>query len=257
MSSDRRATSTARRGARTIAEVPREIIALLETGLEESANHIEQMALSMPTLLRSVLSEIGTAQQAGRGGFLTRMRAAARLAYEHLGDDLFQAALGWPSDTARGWAAFAVTLKADLTLNERVHLAIPFADDPHFAVREWAWLGLRPAVVAAPLEAIAVLTPLATSSSARLRRFASEATRPRGVWSSHIPLLKTEPWHGRALLDVLAKDSERYVQDSVANWVNDAAKGAPGWAKTVCHEWRRRGVVSERVVVRASRSLIT
>jgi 3-methyladenine DNA glycosylase AlkC len=244
-----------RRGARKIADVPPSVTARLETGLEQSANHVEQMALDMPRLLRSVLPGLVGADQAGEGGFLSRMRTAARLAYNHLGADLFRTAPKWPSDTARGWAAFALVLEPNLTLEEQIHLAIPFADDAHFAVREWAWLGLRPAVVASPLEAIAALKLIVESPSARLRRFACEATRPRGVWSSHIPLLKAEPWHGRPILDPLATDSERYVQDSVANWVNDGAKGAPLWAQDVCLEWQRSGSVPQRVLVKAGRSL--
>lgn len=244
-----------RRGARALGLVTEEIIRRLESGDEESANHIEQMAIDMPTLLRAVLPGLGArADVAGHGGFLTRMRSAAELAYSELGDDLISVAGGWKSDTARGWAAFAVALKAEATTADRVALLLPFADDPHFAVREWAWLSLRPTVVSEPADTIAALAPLTGHSSFRLRRFVSEATRPRGVWSAHVPLLKREPWHAAGLLEDLAHDDERYVQNSVGNWVNDAAKTASSWAASTCTRWRAEGV-APLILVRAERWL--
>lgn len=247
--------SSSRRGARTLSLVTHDVIRHLETGLEESANHVEQMALDMGNLLRAVFPALGIRANAARqGGFLTRMRIAAELAYNELDDNLFAVAPQWKSDTARGWGAFAVALKKDIDVTRRIDLLLPFADDPHFAVREWAWLALRPTAILQTIETIVALLPLTKSPSLKLRRFASEATRPRGVWSSHIPLLKAEPWQAGSLLSALKRDDERYVQDSVGNWVNDAAKSAPEWAAAICLTWRQEGV-PPRVLNRAGRWL--
>jgi 3-methyladenine DNA glycosylase AlkC len=50
-------------------------------------------------------------------------------------------------------------------------------------------------------------------------------------------LLKREPWLGRELLDAVAVDSSRYVQNSVGNWLNDASKSQASWVRSVCVDW--------------------
>jgi 3-methyladenine DNA glycosylase AlkC len=65
-------------------------------------------------------------------------------------------------------------------------------------------------------------------------------TRPRGVWSKHIAKLKDSPNLGEVLLDRVMEDGDRYVQDSCANWLNDASKSAPDWVVNYCEKWRQK-----------------
>ena len=203
-----------------------------------SRNHIEQMALNMSLLVRAVLphADLG-GHPVDSPKFLTRMRAAASIAWENLGEDLFEAASEWESDTARGWAAFAVPLTG-ASLDAQLSLTRPFAADGHFAVREWAWLGLRPSVTKNLDLSVKRLGDWANSRDPYVRRFAVEVTRPRGVWSTHIPALKANPGAGLPILRNVVLDTDRYVQDSVGNWLNDARKSQPLWVSRQLASWQ-------------------
>lgn len=224
-------------GARRPDLVPAEVCAQLERG-EPSVNHMEQMAFDMGALLCNSFPELG--DQAGRmreGGLVGKMRAGGSLLLEAYGQEAWALAAGHGSDTVRGWGAMAIGACPSLTLEELFTAIEGFADDPHFAVREWAWLSVRPRVIADPLLTIEILNGWTSSLSSRIRRFSSEATRPRGVWSAHIPLLKKEPELAEDLLGGLRADPSVYVQNSVGNWLNDASKSRPDWARRTCDSW--------------------
>lgn len=219
-------------------------------------NHMEQMAIDFgPLLARVVPSASHRANELTSPRFLTRMRAGATVVWDEYGDDLFERSAAWTSDTARGWAAFAVPLSGG-SLAEQLLLAQRFASDEHFAVREWAWLGVRPTVAVDPLSAIEHLRPLTANRSPHLRRFACEVLRPRGVWSVHIGLLKVNPEAALPVVEPLVVDADRYVRDSVANWLNDASKHQPDWVAKQCMHWSsQHGAKVAYVVRRATRSL--
>lgn len=140
----------------------------------------------------------------------------------------------------RGWAAYAIAITPSLNLDHQLDRIRPLANDSHFGVREWAWLAIRPAIAQDIDHSIAVLLPWTADSSANIRRFAIEVTRPRGVWSKHIAKLKASPSLGECLLDRVMEDGDRYVQDSCANWLNDASKSDPDWVVGYCEKWRQK-----------------
>jgi 3-methyladenine DNA glycosylase AlkC len=102
-----------------------------------------------------------------------------------------------------------------------------------------------------------MLQPWTEEPQHHLRRFACEITRPRGVWCTYIPELRKNPKPGLPLLETLCADTSRYVQNSVANWLNDASKDNPVFVKTVCRLWAQQSKTSETAYIckRAQRTI--
>ncbi|MCF7750542.1 DNA alkylation repair protein [Bacillus subtilis subsp. subtilis] len=194
------------------------------------------MAHAVPTLPASALTPM---RNAAKLGITLRMQGAATLLRAHGHGD----PAPWSrhtSDTVRGWACYLIGSDPALTLEHKLDALRTLADDPHFGVREWAWLAVRPHIAAEPLRVLSHLHEWTADPSPNVRRFACEALRPRGVWAVHIALFKQEPQHAHALLDALCCDTSRYVQDAVGNWLNDAGKTQPEWVRTLCSRWQQQ-----------------
>ncbi|WP_298775709.1 DNA alkylation repair protein [uncultured Shewanella sp.] len=228
-----------RKGATRVADVPADILSQLNLGTIEAATLAENLATDLPQLMGHVFPKLLDKKVCiePKLGITKKMAMIATLIEENYGDEKLAFMSQHNADLVRGWGAYCVAQKRDVALSDRILQMQVFADDPHFGVREWAWLSLRLHVVKAPLEAIEYLLPWARDSSANIRRFAIEVMRPRGVWSAHIGLLKKEPQHAETLLNSVNADPSKYVQDAVGNWLNDAYKTAPQWVEQCCQQW--------------------
>lgn len=221
--------------------IPAAILAGLNAGTRESANLAEGLAVDHAALMGVAVPDVPPEAVArlavGQPSITERMRIAGEVLLEHVGLGTLDVVVAHESDTVRGWAAYMIGLAPGLSLAERLTLVRPLANDSHFGVREWAWMPLRPHIAPDVPRAIRLLEPWVHEESAYLRRFAVEATRPRGVWCEHITELKENPRLGLPLLKPLRADPERYVQDSVSNWLNDAAKSQPDWVRDLVEGW--------------------
>ena len=260
-----------RRGAARIALIPPEVLEALNTGAMPTVNLNEFLALDLPRLAANVATAIGLDARAERLQDTLAMLPAfppvkrhghiARALYDLTEpredrDAIAHALATHPSDVARSWAAQWLAFSA-MSFEEKLASVFRFAADPHFGVREMAWMAVRDAIAEDVQVAIALLQPWSLHTDPNLRRFASEATRPRGVWCAQIEALKQAPWQALALLEPLRADPSRYVQNSVANWLNDAAKSQPEWVCEVCDRWGRGrpAAATQYIVRRAQRSL--
>jgi 3-methyladenine DNA glycosylase AlkC len=261
-----------RKGARRISEIPPAVLRQLEAGQLETVNLVEFLAVDQRQLLAVALKDIGKVALAdailaavARASRATAMQHVIVIGQE-LGRHLTPAASprsAWGklarhrSDIVRSWAAFAAIADGDRHFSGHLANIRPFAADLHFGVREVAWLALRPQIERQLTEAIGLLAVWSQEADANLRRFASEATRPRGVWCGHIRALKEQPQLGLPILEPLRADASKYVRDSVGNWLNDAAKSRPAFVRALCMRWKKESSAAETayIVKKAMRSL--
>jgi 3-methyladenine DNA glycosylase AlkC len=260
-----------RKGAARIALIPPEVLQALNAGLMPTVNLNEFLALDLAQLTRSVARHVGLPADAERIADTLAMLDAFKPVkrHEHVAralydmteprpdrDAIAHSLATHPSDVARSWATQWITF-SPMALGDKLHSARRFAADPHFGVREMAWMAVRDEVAGAVDEAVALLYPWVRDADANIRRFASELTRPRGVWCAPIEALKAQPWRALPLLEPLKADPSRYVQNSVANWLNDASKTQPEWVDEVCRGWlaQSQAAATGYIVRRALRTI--
>lgn len=222
-----------------------EQIALLNQGSAETKTLMDALAVDFNVLLKNVL-KTNSLQIDNTLGITRRMLHSAIAINDNIGFDCFSTLCAHSSDTIRGIAAYLLALQP-LSLTDQLINIRPLADDSHFGVREWAWIAIRPAIKESLDESLLLLSHWIHEPSVFIRRFAVEITRPRGVWCAHIPRLKTEPQIAMHLLDPLKAVSPKYLQDSVANWLNDASKHQPHWAEETCERWLSESPTPETV----------
>lgn len=259
----------ARKPARRIIEIPEQVMQALSDGYVETMNLTEWLASDRQLLLESILKQIdldlGTeAQSLWTSELLSQSALKQSFAIGKwlssqikVGDEAWRSLSTHPSDIVREWSAIIVGLADDISFARKLAWIKPFADDEHSGLREIAWLALRAEVIRDPVHAIKCLVPWTGSRNERLRRYASEITRPCGVWTSHVRQLKEQPELGLPILEPLLADDSRYVKNSVGNWLNDASKSQPGWVQATTALWlaKSTSVHTKYIVKRALRTI--
>ena len=256
-------SETKRKGSRTIKDIPPNILSQLNNGQIETANLVEWLAIDQQLLLENLLKQlqrtaymspvltavgelkkttITTVSDAIGAGLFTQ-------ATRHNDLELLKIMANHPSDTVRCWATHSVGKNDKLTLFEMLQQIQPFAADTHFGVREIAWMAVRPKMAKNLTETIEILARWTTNTDENVRRFASESTRPRGVWCAHIEILKQNPALALPILEPLKADKSKYVQDSVGNWLNDASKTQPDFVYQICAKWEKESTCKETTYI--------
>ena len=251
------------KGYARVLDIPADYLRELNLGLRASRTLPEALAVDFVQLFAAVLPDAAPevrAQLATHVPITQRLARAGALLAAHCDDDALSQLATHTSDTVRGAVAYAIAATPITAADPiSVHIAcfVALADDPHFGVREWAWLALRPALHLDVRASIAAMVPYTAHASHNVRRFAVEALRPRGVWCKHLEPLKKNPEQARALLEPLRAEPHEYPQDSVANWLNDAAKTQPEWVHALCTQWLQCSpdAATQRIAKRALRSL--
>ncbi len=255
--------SKPRKGARSIKEIPAEVLMALELGQIETANLVEWLALNPYHLLRSQLlqQDLLPSYKMQWESLLKEAPKGINAKQKHIAEFWFKLHEAHPqkdilsfgkmnrSDTVRAWTAYSLMHQSVDSLAKRLNALEPLANDPHFGVREVAWMAFRPYVSEQPREALKALDPWFASPKENLRRFACEVSRPRGVWCAHIGFFKEDPSPAFPLLAQLKSDPSKYVRDSLANWLNDAGKTKPEPVLELCRTWAKKPIDSHLAYV--------
>lgn len=256
-------TSVKRKGAKSIKDIPKNILELLNKGQIETANLVEWLAIDQRLLLKNLLNNCS------RSRYLKPILSAIdqlpkqtiNTVNEAIGTVLLMQTLrnedttilpfiaNHTSDVVRCWATYCIGKNDQLDIAQKLTQMQPFAADKHFGVREISWLAVRPDIAKNLNKSLAILSTWTTHKDDNIRRFACEATRPRGVWCEHIEALKQDPAPGLEILTPLRSDPSKYVQNSVGNWLNDASKTQPAFVIKVCKNWHKESKTKETAYI--------
>jgi 3-methyladenine DNA glycosylase AlkC len=245
---------TKRKGARSLALIPNDVLTELNSGESESVNLMEWLAVDMDLLAkrifdanalmpwgREVLHRLPLLRPMGVTRRLATVGAAISQVVNDACHPVFAHLAHHQSDIVRQWGVYAVNALLNLSLAERLQLTRPYASDRNMTVRECAWMAFRPHLSRELTEGLRRLLAWTRDVDPNVRRFAIEVTRPRSVWGAHIPLLKVRPNLALSLLVNVRSDPSAYVRRAVANWLNDAWKSTPEWVERLCGEWAKTG----------------
>jgi len=116
--------------------------------------------------------------------------------------------------------------------------------------------GVRTFIEINPDKTLKIMKHWASSKDVHIRRLASEGCRPRLPWAKKISLLIKSPALTWEILETLKKDSEKYVQKSVANHINDISKDHPDWVVKKVGRWDLSNTSTIWIVKHGMRTLI-
>ncbi|MFC0179452.1 DNA alkylation repair protein [Thorsellia kenyensis] len=245
----------------------------LNQGLESTTHLQECLQINQEFLFKSVIAEfceqsslnemLIALDKNSTEGILSKMKGIGKvladaITHGNITNEAYAYLSKHPSDTVRGWVCFSLAFQTpDLSVPELLDKIKLFAIDNHFGVREWAWMAIREKLALELTTSIKLLSPWVEDLNPLMRRFAVECLRPRGVWCKHIAELKKTPQMALIILEPLKNEPEKYVQDSVANWLNDASKSSPSFVFNLCSRWLTESETpyTQRIVKQALRTI--
>lgn len=259
----------ARKGSARMADIPKPVLAALNDGAIETKTLVEWLAIDVRKLMNNAIQIAGleehanllraAAKEIALDGIEQRTRRMGTLLFSVAGSKgpAFEALATHKSDMVRAWAAMMVCADASMNFKTRLTRMKRFAADHNMSTRECAWGAWRGWFARDIAVGLKVLSTWVKDRDPNVRRCAIEGTRPRGVWTQHIAGLRAKPALARHLLEPLYDDDSRYVQNAVANWLNDASKDDPAWVKRVCADWAKRSnsAATAYIIKRALRTL--
>lgn len=115
---------------------------------------------------------------------------------------------------------------------------------------------VRPLLLRYEKQMIRQMIRWAKHDNHKVRRLASEGSRPRLPWAVAIPALKADPGPILPLLESLKNDPHEWVRKSVANCLNDIAKDHPELVIRIAKDWKGRTRETDAIVKHGCRTLL-
>lgn len=115
---------------------------------------------------------------------------------------------------------------------------------------------VRPFILKYGDRMIAEMQEWSLHESHKVRRLASEGSRPRLPWAMGIPFLKNDPGSILPILENLKCDSSEYVRRSVANSLNDIAKDHPNIVLDFAKNWSDLSIETDAIIKHGCRTLL-
>ncbi len=106
-----------------------------------------------------------------------------------------------------------------------------------FTVFGSAEFAVRPFIVADQARALKTLRQWTTDPDEKVRRLASEGSRPRLPWGMRLTALVRDPAPTTPILEALKEDESLFVRRSVANHLNDITKDHPEFVLQQLEGW--------------------
>ena len=101
---------------------------------------------------------------------------------------------------------------------------------------------IRPLLEAKPQKTLQLMLRWSHDQSVHVRRLASEGLRPKLPWAKKSLVALEYPDLYQHILTNLCHDTDRFVQKSVGNNLNDLIKVQPEFARTLIASWRKAGL---------------
>ncbi len=115
---------------------------------------------------------------------------------------------------------------------------------------------VRPFIVADQERALKTLGQWAKDTDEKVRRLASEGSRPRLPWGMRLSTLVRDPSPTLVILEALKDDESLFVRRSVANHLNDITKDHPEFVLQLLESWELEREHLRWIAKQACRTLI-
>lgn len=116
--------------------------------------------------------------------------------------------------------------------------------------------GIRPFILRYYDAMLAQMEQWSQHENYKVRRLASEGSRPMLPWGMGVPALKKDPHINLRLLENLKNDPSETVRRSVANHLNDLSKQHPQVVVGIAQQWKGNSAETDALIRHGLRTLL-